>query len=234
MGHAFGVVKGHQPPLVVQIDPDPGQGLLQTQNLWWRSTGHVLDPVGEGEGPEAVGREGFDDPLSGHGLSGDPDGPHGAAVDLDLPVVAPVGETLAAQEGQGGVEPVGVVLHRVVESLVADAGEGGGEAEPGVGCAGVECDGCRNFREKRINDSFFSSAPTKGPSLVLPSPLNFLFILSIIKHRNDYEAHSSTHFLWFLSGSSPAWLLRCVSPVSLFVSTCTSLSLALPHLYKVR
>lgn len=77
--------------------------------------------------------------------------------------MAPVGETLAAQEGQGGVEPVGVVLHRVVKSLVADAGEGGGQAEPGVGCAGVKCDGCRNFREKKINYSFISSTANKAP-----------------------------------------------------------------------
>lgn len=151
MGHAFCVVKGHQPPLVVQIDSDPGQGLFQRQNLWWRGTGHVLYAIGEGEGPEAVGREGFDDSFSGHGLSGDPHSPHGAAVNLYLPVVAPVGETLAAQEGQGGVEPVGVVLHRVVKSLVANAGEGGGQAEPRVGCAGVKRDGCRNFREETMN-----------------------------------------------------------------------------------
>lgn len=145
VGHALRVVEGHQPPLVVQVDSDPGQGLFQRQDLGRRRAGHVLYPVGEGQGPEAVGREGLDHPLPGHGLPGDPHRPDGAAVHLHLPVVAPVGETLAAQEGQGGVEPGRVVLHRVVKGLVADAGEGGGEAEPGVGCAGVEGDGCRNF-----------------------------------------------------------------------------------------
>lgn len=148
MGHALCVVKGHQPPLIVQIHSDAGQGLFERQNLWWRSAGHVLYAVGEGEGPEAVGWEGFDDPFSGHGLPGHPNSPDGAAVDFDLPVVAPVGEALASQQGQGGVEPVGVVLHRVVKSLVANAGKGGGQAEPRVGCAGVKGDGCRNFREE--------------------------------------------------------------------------------------
>lgn len=142
--HALGVVEGHQAPLVVQIHADPGQGLLQGQDGGGRRAGHVLYPIGEREGPEAVGGQGFDDALPGHGLSSHPHCPHRAAVDLDLPVVAPVGEALAAQQGQGGVEPVGVVLHAVVKGLVTDAGEGGGQTEPGVSRAGVKRDGCRN------------------------------------------------------------------------------------------
>lgn len=183
MGHALRVVEGHQPPLVVQVDSDPGQGLFQTQDLRRRRAGHVLYPIGEGQGPEAVGREGLDHPLSGHGLPGDPHRPDGAAVHFHLPVVAPVGETLAAQEGQGGVEPGWVVLHRVVKGLVANAGEGGGEAEPGVGCAGVERDGCRNFGRKKleVSYSFISSAANEDSALVLLSLVNLMLILSIFK-----------------------------------------------------
>lgn len=55
-----------------------------------------------------------------------------------------MGEALASEQGQGSVEPVGVVLHGVVKGLVADTGEGGGQAEPRVGRAGVKCDGCWN------------------------------------------------------------------------------------------
>lgn len=90
-----------------------------------------------------------------------------------------MGETLAAQEGQGSVEPVGVVLHRVVKSLVADAGEGRGQAEPRVGCAGVKGDGCRNSREKKFNYSLISSTANKGPSLVLLSLLILSLLLTI-------------------------------------------------------
>lgn len=140
--HALSVVEGHQAPLVVQIHTDPGKRLLQGQDCGRRSASHVLNPIREGESPEAVCWESFDDSLSGHRLPGHTDGPHGAAVDFNLPVVTPVGEALAPEEGEGGVESVGVILHGVVEGLVTDTGEGGGEAEPWVGCAGVECDGC--------------------------------------------------------------------------------------------
>lgn len=140
--HALCIVKGHQAPLVVQVHSDPGQWLLQGQHLWWWSASHVLYPIREGESPEAVGWEGFDDSLSRHRLSRHPHSPDRAAVDFNLPVVASVGEALASEQWQGGVEPVGVVLHGVVEGLVANAGEGGGQAEPRVGCAGVKCDGC--------------------------------------------------------------------------------------------
>lgn len=140
--HALCVVEGHQASLVVQVHADPGQRLLQRQNRRGGGTGHVLDPVRQREGPEAVGRQGFDDPLPGHRLPRHAHGPDRAAVDFDLPVVASVSEALAAEQRQGGVEPVGVVLHGVVEGLVADAGEGRGQAEPGVGRAGVERDGC--------------------------------------------------------------------------------------------
>lgn len=144
MCHALCVVKGHQAPLVVQVHSDPGQRLLQGQDSRRGGACHVLYPVREGESPEAIGGEGFDDPLSGHRLSSHPHGPDCAAVDFDLPVVASVGEALASEQRQGSVEPVGVVLHGVVEGLVADAGEGGGQAEPRVGCAGVKSDGCWN------------------------------------------------------------------------------------------
>lgn len=142
--HALCIIEGHQAPLVVQIHSDPGQLLLQGQDGRRRGASHVLHPIREGESPEAVGRQGFNDSLPGHRLSSHPHGPHRAAVDLNLPIVAPVREALAPEQGQGGVEPVGVVLHRVVKGLVANTGEGGGQAEPRVGCAGVKCDGCRN------------------------------------------------------------------------------------------
>lgn len=32
--HALCIVKGHQAPLVVQVHSDPGQWLLQGQDLW--------------------------------------------------------------------------------------------------------------------------------------------------------------------------------------------------------
>ncbi|KAF3849152.1 hypothetical protein F7725_015649 [Dissostichus mawsoni] len=104
--HALCVVEGHQAPLVVQIHPDPDQGFLQGQDGGGGSAGHVLYPIRQGEGPEAVGREGFDDPLPGHRLPGHPHRPHGAAVDFDLPVVSPVGKALAPQQRQGSVEPL--------------------------------------------------------------------------------------------------------------------------------
>lgn len=126
--HALCVVKGHQAPLVVQIHSDPGQWLLQRQHLGRRGARHVLYPIGEGQSPEAVGRQSFDDPLPGHRLPGHADGPDRAAVDFNLPVMAPMGEALAPQQRQSSVEPVWVVLHGVVEGLVADAGEGGGQA----------------------------------------------------------------------------------------------------------
>lgn len=142
--HALCIVEGHQAPLVIQVHTNPGQWLLQGQNSGRGCTCHVLDPVGERDSPEAVSRKGFDDSLSGHWLTGHPHGPHGAAVDFNLPVVAPMGEALAPQQWQGGVKPVGVVLHSVVKVLVANTGEGGGQAEPRVGRAGVECNGCWN------------------------------------------------------------------------------------------
>lgn len=147
--HALCVVEGHQAPLVVQIHPDPDQGLLQGQDGGGGSAGHVLYPIRQGEGPEAVGREGFDDPLPGHRLPGHPHRPHGAAVDFDLPVVAPVGKALAPQQRQGSVEPWGVVLHREVKGLVAHTGEGGGQAEPRVGRAGVKGDGRWNLKQDK-------------------------------------------------------------------------------------
>lgn len=52
-----------------------------------------------------------------------------------------MGEALASEQGQGSVEPMGVVLHSVVKGLVANTGERGGQAEPRVGRAGVKCDG---------------------------------------------------------------------------------------------
>lgn len=149
MSHALCIVKGHQASPVVQVHTDPGQWLLQGQDSWRGRTSHVLHPVGQGEGPEAIGWEGFDDPLSGYWLSGHTHSPHCAAVDFDLPVVAPVGEALAAEQWEGSVEPVGVVLHRVVKGLVAHTREGGGEAEPRVGCAGVKGDGCWNFKREK-------------------------------------------------------------------------------------
>lgn len=142
--HAFSVIKGNQAPLVVQIHANPGQRLLQGQYSWRGCTCHVLDPIREGESPEAVGWKGFDDSFPGHRLPGHPYCPDRAAVHLDLPVVSPVSETLASEKRQGGVEPVWVVLHGVVKVLVADASEGGAQAEPWVGCAGVKRDGCWN------------------------------------------------------------------------------------------
>lgn len=147
--HALCVVKGHQAPLVVQVHSDPDQRLLQRQDSGGRSASHVLDPVREGESPEAVGWEGLDDSLSGHRLSGHPYSPDCAAVHFNLPVVSPVGEALASQQRQGGVEPEGVVLHGVVKGLVANAGQGGGQAEPPVGRAGVKCDGGWNYKQER-------------------------------------------------------------------------------------
>lgn len=142
--HALCVVKGHQAPLVVQVHSNPGQWLLQGQDGWGWSASHVLYPIREGESPEAVGWEGFDDSLSGHRFSSHPHSPDCAAVDFNLPVVASVSEALASEQWQGSVEPVGVVLHGVVKGLVANTGEGGGQAEPRVGRAGVKCDGCWN------------------------------------------------------------------------------------------
>lgn len=142
--HTFSVVKGNQAPLVVQIHTDPGQWLLQGQYRWRGCTRHVLNPIREGESPEAIGWQGFDDSFPGHRLPGHPYCPDRAAVDLDLPVVSPVSKALASEKRQGGIKPVGVVLHGVVKVLVADAGEGGAQAEPGVGCAGVKCYGCWN------------------------------------------------------------------------------------------
>lgn len=144
VGHALCIVKGHQAPLVVQVHPDPGQWLLQGQDSWRRCAGHVPNTIREGESPEAVGWEGLDYSFSGNRLPGDPHRPHRAAVDLDLPVVSAVSEALTCEQRQGGVEPVGVVLHGVVEGLVADAGEGGAQAEPRVGGTGVKRNGCWN------------------------------------------------------------------------------------------
>lgn len=62
-----------------------------------------------------------------------------------------MGEALASEQGQGGVEPVGVVLHSVVKGLVANTGEGGGQAEPWVGCAGVKGDGCWDYKAEKCN-----------------------------------------------------------------------------------
>lgn len=159
--HALSIVKGHQAPLVVQVHSDPGQWLLQRQHSWRRCTSHVLYPIREGESPEAVGWEGFDDSLSGHRLAGHPHSPDCAAVDFNLPVVASVGEALAPKQRQGSVEPVGVVLNGVVKGLVADTGEGGSQAQPRVGCAGVKCDGCWNW----VNTSFhgFPHSVLQGP-----------------------------------------------------------------------
>lgn len=142
--HALCIVKGHQAPLVVQVHSDPGQWFLQGQHSWRGCTSHVLYPIGEGQSPEAIGWECFDDSLSGHWLPGHPYSPDRAAVDFNLPVVASVSEALASKQGQGSIEPVGVVLHGVIKGLVADTGEGGGQAEPRVGSAGVKCDGCWN------------------------------------------------------------------------------------------
>lgn len=64
--HALCIVKGHQASLVVQVHSNPGQRLLQGQDSWRGCTSHVLYPIREGEGPETIGWEGFDDPLSGH------------------------------------------------------------------------------------------------------------------------------------------------------------------------
>lgn len=140
--HALCVVKGHEAPLVVQVHPDPGQRLLQGQDFWGWSASHVLYPIREGESPEAIGWEGFDDSLSGHRLTRHPHSPDRATVDFNLPVVASVGEALASKQRQGGVESVWVVLHGVVKGLVANTGEGGGQTEPRVGRAGVKCNGC--------------------------------------------------------------------------------------------
>lgn len=140
--HALCIVEGHQTPLIVQVHSDPGQWLLQGKHLWRRSAGHVLYAVRKGESPEAIGWQGFYDSLSRHRLSRYPHSPDCAAVDFDLPVVPSVGEALASEQGQSSVEPVRVVLHGVVKGLVADTGEGGGQAEPRVGRAGVKRDGC--------------------------------------------------------------------------------------------
>lgn len=96
--HALCVVKGHQAPFVVQVHSDPGQWLLQGQHSWRGRTGHVLYTIREGESPEAVGWEGFDDSLSGHRLPGHPHSPDRAAVHFNLPVVASVGEALAPEQ----------------------------------------------------------------------------------------------------------------------------------------
>lgn len=98
MCHALCIVKGHQASLVVQVHSDPGQWFLQGQDSWRGCTSHVLYPVREGEGPEAIGWEGFDYPLSGHRLSSHPNSPYCAAVDLDLPVMATVGKALASEQ----------------------------------------------------------------------------------------------------------------------------------------
>lgn len=62
--------------------------------------------------------------------------------------MAPVGKALTSEQWEGSIEPVGVILHRVVEGLVANTGEGGGKAEPRVGSAGVKCNGCRNLEQE--------------------------------------------------------------------------------------
>lgn len=107
--HALSVVEGHQPALVIQVDADPGQRLLQREHSRRRRAGHVLDAVRQRQRPEAVGGQGLDDALAGHGLARHADRPHGAAVDLYLPIVAPMGEALAAQQRQRSVEALGVV-----------------------------------------------------------------------------------------------------------------------------
>lgn len=98
MCHALCIIKGHQAPLVVQVHSDPSQWLLQGQDSWRGGASHVLYPIREGESPEAVGWESFDDALSGHRLPSYPHSPDCAAVDFNLPVVASVGEALASEQ----------------------------------------------------------------------------------------------------------------------------------------
>lgn len=66
MCHALCIVKRHQASLVVQVHSYPCQGLLQGQDSWGGCASHVLYPIRQREGPEAISREGFDDSFSRH------------------------------------------------------------------------------------------------------------------------------------------------------------------------
>uniref|UniRef100_A0A3B4A8K4 CUB domain-containing protein n=1 Tax=Periophthalmus magnuspinnatus TaxID=409849 RepID=A0A3B4A8K4_9GOBI len=90
---------------------------------------------GQRQGPKTIGWQGFDHPFPRNRLPGHTHCPNCAAVHLNLPVVAPMGEALAAQQRQSRVEPVWIVLHCVVKGLITHTREGGGQAKPWVGCA---------------------------------------------------------------------------------------------------
>lgn len=123
MRHALSIIEGHQSSLVIQIDADPRQRLLQRQYSRRRCSRHVLNSVRQRERPEAVDGHRVDDAFPRDGFTSDSHRPHGAAVHFHFPVMSTFREALTAQQRQSGVESLRVVLHGVVEGLIAHARE---------------------------------------------------------------------------------------------------------------
>lgn len=121
--HALSVVERHKASLIVQVHTDALQLLIQGQDSGRPRPRHVLHTIGERDGPEAVGWQSFDHTFPGDRFSCHAHCPHSAAGHLNFPVVASMGESLTAEQGQSGVEALWVVPCRAVEGLVAHAGE---------------------------------------------------------------------------------------------------------------